>query len=311
MDKNIPLRVTAYAEDRVLKTLEGAYDSHMHARPCIQARRRTMWECVQDFYALGMKGFVVKDHNFPTAQPASVLNEVQEEITVRGGITVASSIGGVNPAAVEASFKLGGKVFWMASLESAWMFDRIQSPDFKNAKNYKNLGVNSNAVSYRTTVAADSEVLLDETKEIIALCKKYNCVYETSHSSPVETKACLQEANKQGLNKFVITHANTDITPYSISEQKELVEKGAVIMLVMAPYMGKPGEPCEDIAGLAENIREVGPKNIVLATDFGLNVWAPAAEGMRMMVSNLLSMGIGEEDIRIMIKDNPERLYFD
>ena len=76
-------------------------------------------------------------------------------------------------------------------------------------------------------------------------------------------------------------------------------------------YMGKPGEPSEDIAGLAENIRAVGAENIILATDFGLNIWAPAAEGMRMMVSNLLTMGISEEEIRLMIKENPERLYFD
>lgn len=297
--------------DRVLKTLEGGYDAHMHATPCVQARRRTMWECVQDFKALGMKGFAVKDHNFPLAQTAYVLNEIQSDIRVVGGITVSKTIGGLNPAAVECCFKLGGKVFYMASLESAWMFERIQSPDFKNAKNYKSLGVKSDAVSYRTTVSGDSDELLDETREIISLCKEYNSVYETSHSSKRETYACLREANAQGMKKFVVTHANADITPYTYEEQKELAGMGAVIMLIMAPYMGKPNEPSEDIAGLAENIRAVGAENIILATDFGLNIWPPAAEGMRMMVSNLLTMGISEDEIRLMIKENPERLYFD
>lgn len=298
-------------QDNVAKVLEGGYDIHMHASPCIQARRRTMWQTVQDFKNAGMKGFVVKDHDFPTSHAAAIINEAQEDVKMVGGITVSKSVGGLNPTAVETSFRLGGRVFWMASLESGWMFDRIKSPDFKNAKNYKNLGVDTSFEGFRTTKSADSDELRNETKEIIAICKKYNGVYETSHSSKREAYACLKEARSQGLKKFVITHANADITYYSIAEQKELVDLGATIMLVMAPYLGKPNEPCEDITGLAEIIREVGPRNIVLGTDFGLNIWPPAVEGMRMMVSNLLTMGISQEDIRVMIKENPEKIYFD
>jgi len=298
-------------QDNVTKVLEGGYDVHLHARPCIQARRRTMWQNAQDFKNEGMKGFVVKDHDFSTAPVAAVINEVQEDVKMVGGVTVSKSIGGLNPAAVETSFRLGGRVFWMASLESGWMFDRIKSPDFKNAKNYKSLGVDTSFEGFRTVKSADSDELRDETREIIAICKKYNGVYETSHSSKREVHACLKEAVSQGMKKFVITHANADITYYSIAEQKELVDLGATIMLILAPYLGKPNEPCEDITELAEMICGVGPKNIVLGTDFGLNIWPPAAEGMRMMVSNLLTMGISQRDIRIMIKENPEKIYFD
>ena len=297
--------------DQVMHALEGAYDVHIHAKPCIQARRRTMLEAAGDYAALGMKGFVVKDHDFPTAQIASVVNEAQSKVTVLGGVTVSRSIGGVNPTAVETCFKLGGRVFWMSALESAWMFERIQQPSFKSAANYKNLGVELSFTGLRLTQGKDSDELLPETREIIGMCKKYGAVFETGHCSQREALASLKECNAQDHKKFVITHANADITPYTVAEQKEFVEQGAVVMYSMASYLGKPGEAGEDITALGGMIREIGPKNILLTTDFGVSIWPPASEGMRMMVAALLQMGIPAEDIRVMIKENPERLYFD
>jgi len=265
----------------------------------------------QDAKAVGIKGFVVKDHNVTTAPHAAIINEVQSDVKVVGGITIARSNGGYNPFAVETSFKLGGKVAWMPSLESAWMFEMLKSPGFGGARNYKSLGGGGDFQGLSALVEGSNTELTQSTKEIIALCKQYNGVFETSHFSKKETNAAIEEAKRQNLSKFVITHANTEVTRYSVAEQKELIEKGAVMMYVMAPYLSKPGEAGEDLDNLGALIKEVGAKHIVLATDFGLNIWPPAVEGVRMLIACLLAYGIDEDDIRVMLKENPERLYMD
>lgn len=295
-------------KNEIERLLEGAYDVHLHAAPCIQRRRHTMIEMARLARDIGMGGFVVKDHYIPTTMAAAIVNEAVPEVQVCGGVTLARSTGGLDPAATEISFRMGGRVVWMLSLEADWMFRRMQDPSFPHAHNYKNLGVDSKRRGY--TIMQDG-VLVESVKEIISLCRQYDGVLETSHLSPDEARALFAEAKRQGVGKLVLTHANQAITPYTLSEQKLYVEQGAYVMYCMAQYMGKPNEPAEDIAGLAKLVREVGAKHIILGTDFGLHIWPSAIEGMHMMVSALLQLGIGEDDIRMMIKENPEKLYFE
>lgn len=298
-------------EDKIAKLLEGSYDVHLHASPCLQQRRMSIYELALEAQRVGMKGFVVKDHNFPTGPYASIVNEVQQDVKVAGGITINRCVGGYNPLAVDASFRLGGKVVWMPSLESRWTFEQMNSGSFRGANNYKNLGTQSSFEGLSALVPGTDGELLPQVKDIIALCKQYNGVFETSHFSKKETAAAIKEANRQGLKKFVITHANTEITGYSVSEQKELIDQGAVVMYTLDPYMAKPTLVSEDMNGLDRLIREVGARNIVLATDFGQNTWPPAVEGIRMLIGILLFFGIPEQDIRLMLTENPERLYMD
>ena len=84
-------------EDKIQKLLEGAYDVHLHATPCVQKRRMSIYQLTQEARKVGMKGFVVKDHNFSTAPHAAIINEVQQDVKVVGGITINRCIGGFNP----------------------------------------------------------------------------------------------------------------------------------------------------------------------------------------------------------------------
>jgi hypothetical protein len=294
--------------DLIMKLMDGAYDVHLHASPCLANRRASILEIAAEARDAGMKGFVVKDHHFPTAPAALMAREVVPEVRAVGGVTLCGSVGGLNPAAVEATLKLKGKVVWMFSLESAWMIKQMHSPAFGSADIYKKMGVKSEQPGY--TVFLDSGGLKQEAKEIVALCKEYGAVLETSHLSPEEGFAMVKEARQQKMGRVVITHANQEVTPYTMQEQRELTELGATIMYCMNSYMSKPGEPGKDPASLGIFIRAVGVEHVVLATDFGLYYWPTAVEGMRMMIGTLLEQGFKEDEIRMMIQHTPERLYF-
>jgi hypothetical protein len=257
----------------------------------------------------GMKGVVVKDHHFSTAPLAKLVKEVIPEVDIIGGVTLGSSVGGLNPSAVEATFKLGGKVVWMFSLESAWIIRQITSPGFGSIENYRKLGVKPELGGYGIFVKEGSVELKQEAKEIVSLCKQYDAVLETSHLSPQEGVAITREAKAQGLKKVVVTHANQEVTPYTVAQQKELVSLGAHIMYCMANYMTKPTENGESSGNLGKLIREVGYENIVLGTDFGLAIWPPAPEGVRMMVMSLIDQGFSDDEISRMIRINSEKLY--
>ena len=295
--------------DKVAELLDGAYDVHMHATPCLSQRRQTLIEAANDARNAGMKALVIKDHHFPTAHMARMMREVVPEVDVIGGITLASTVGGINPAAVEISFKLGGKVVWMFCLESAWIIKKITTPGFGALDLYKKLGVKPELGGY--TIFADEACtqIKQEVKDIIDLAIQYDGVLETSHLSPLEGVAFLRQAKKQGAKKLVVTHANQEITYYQPEIQKELAQAGVKLQYCMAQYMPKIGENPESIEGLGALVREVGPENIVLGTDFGQWIWPPAVEGMRMMIANLLNMGFSAEDIRLMTRENPAEIY--
>lgn len=295
--------------EKVARLMEGAYDTHMHATPCMPARRQTLLEAAQTARDMGMKGIVVKDHHYSTAQMASIVNEALPDFKVIGGITLSSACGGINPDAVEANFKLGGRVVWMFCLESAWMIQKITTPGFGALDMYKKLGVKPEKGGYDIFVNGEGSVLKPEVRDIIALAKQYDGVLETSHLSAVEGRIFLKEALAQGVKRLVVTHANQEVTYYEPELQKELAAHGVKMQYCMAQYMPKPGEPPEDIRGLAKLVRTVGAENILLGTDFGQWIWPPAAEGMRMMIAQLLNMGISEEEITLMAKTNPAEIY--
>jgi len=297
-------------KDTVLQLMEGAYDVHMHATPGLSRRRKTILQIAYEAKEYGMKGIVYKDHHFSTAPQASIVNEVVPEVRIIGGVTLGGSVGGLNPAVVESTFKLGGKVVWMFSLESAWMAKQMLSPEFGSVENYRKLGVKPELGGY-SVFRPGTEELADEAREIIALCKQYDGVMETSHLSVKEGAAMIREGKKQGLKRMVITHANKDGFVYPVELQKILtVELGAASMYCMTSHMSKPGEAGKPVKELSNLIRQIGPENVVLGTDFGLPYWPSAVEGMRMMISCLLEEGFTEKEITTMVKTNPDRLYW-
>jgi hypothetical protein len=88
--------------------------------------------------------------------------------------------------------------------------------------------------------------------------------------------------------------------------QKELAERGAYMehTFVMTLSLIKRVDP----ATIAEAIKFVGVERCLLSTDFGQFHNPPPAEGMRMMLATLLQFGLSEEDLTILVKQNPSRL---
>jgi hypothetical protein len=59
---------------------------------------------------------------------------------------------------------------------------------------------------------------------------------------------------------------------------------------------------------VVKNIRLVGPEDYILASDLGQVQNPVPSEGLRIYVMLLLERGLDVEDIRVMVKNNPERV---
>jgi hypothetical protein len=295
--------------DQILRLMEGAYDNHVHAMPGLSKCRCTILEIAEEARSYGMKGVVYKDLHFPTAAQADIVSEAVPGIDVIGGVSLNEVVGGLNPSVVEATFKMGGKVVWMFTLDSEYAIKQILAPDYPiPIEHYRNLGINLEMGGY-SVFRKGTEELKEEAREIVSLCKQYGCAMETSHLSPQEAVAMVKEGKSQGLERMVVTHANQWATPYPVSLQKEMAEMGAVIMYAFENHMAKPGMGAEPLGNLGKLIRQVGVDKVVLGTDFGPNFWPSAVEGMRMMIAVLLADKFTEDEIARMVKTTPDWIY--
>ena len=105
--------------DRVEALLKGAFDFRIHAGPEPDGERRTDYlEAGRDAYEAEMAGFVLMKHRQPTALAAYALNRMYPGFHAVGSIVLNTSVGGLNPDAVESSAKLGAKVVWMPTQDA-------------------------------------------------------------------------------------------------------------------------------------------------------------------------------------------------
>ena len=118
-----------YSKDSVGRLLSGAIDMHIHASPDPRARRSVdALEAAQQAQQAGMRAIVLKSHEYPTAPLAQIINKILPGFTAVGSLALDFPVGGLNPSAMENSAKMGAKIIWMPTLDSAHDMGRKTPP---------------------------------------------------------------------------------------------------------------------------------------------------------------------------------------
>lgn len=271
--------------------LHGSIDMHIHHGPDIKMERRVdALQAARQAQEAGMRAIVLKNHAYPTASLAYILNQVVPDIAVFGSITLDFEVGGLNTHALEASARLGAKIVWMPTVSSANDAKRRNPPE------------------EGTTILDEDGKLLPVIGEILDIVKNYEMILATGHVSASESFALVDEAVKKGVGKIVVTHPLMEWfgACLSLEEQCRMVEKGAYIEHCFAPMMplAERLEPMK----IVEVVKAVGAEHCIISTDLGQSFNPAPAEGMRMMIATMLRCGLTEEEIELMVKVNPARL---
>lgn len=272
------------------RILEGALDIHVHFGPDPKVERRAgAMEIALQARDMGMQGMVLKSHEYPTHPVAATTSGLVPELNILGGIALDYEVGGLNPAAVEATAQMGGRVVWM--------------PTYSAQADRQAKGLDGGV-----SLLDDSGSLLPEVNSILEIIKAHDMVLATGHISTAESMALIAEGRNMGIGRMVVTHGTTMSywTGMTVEDMKELAGMGALIEHCLHVVM--PTTHRMDPKDLAKTISAIGPEKCILSTDFGQDFHPMPAEGMRMGIATMLRSGLEEVEVGMLVKDNPARL---
>jgi hypothetical protein len=288
---------------RCHELLRGAIDLHTHSAPSFFDRLLDDVGLAEQARAAGMRAVLYKAHEQDTTGRAALVRRAVPGIEAFGGVVLNHGVGGLNPAAVDASIKLGGRMVWMPTMSARHHIGFFGGSHF------------GSQMKGRTPAAGPAEGLtvLDgtghlraEVREILQLIATAGICLSIGHLSLEEIRVLAPAARTAGVSRIVVTHPDLKLSGIGVADQRALADAGAILEKDVNTL--GPSRHSTTIEAMVHSIREVGPARCVLATDYG-QLHSPAPiEGMRIFVQLCLEQGISETEIRTMIADNPARL---
>jgi hypothetical protein len=292
-------------ENRADELLINAIDMHCHCYPefTLEAKKRMEdVEWITLASRMGMRGAVLKSHFWPTMTNVYFLQDrIPENFKLFSSITLNLSSGGVNVWAVEAAAKQGAKVVFMPTWSSQNDLElksvsRIVKQYISSLENYEFKGVR----------ILDSHGLIPEAKEILQIAKEMELVLCTGHISPAESLELAREAKRIGFQRLILSHPDNPSVKATVQEMKEISSLGAYVEFCFLGTL--PLIQRKHPRDMAKLVREVGAERCILSTDSFYDWPPPEPEIMRMCIASLLSLGISEKELRMMVQSSPAKL---
>jgi hypothetical protein len=297
------IRVT----DDAWKAIQGGYDLQVHVAPDVIARRIDDLDLAKEFLAVGLKGFVLKSHYFPTAERAAVVTKAVPGIKAYGAIVLNHSIGGLNPVAVELAGRSGCRIVWMPTVDAANETAGRPGGTNKKLPFWAQIQLELAATGLNPppmTVIDQEGALTAAARACLELIRKHDMILATGHLGRREISALVRTAKEMKLHKVVVTHAEFPSQSLTAAEQSELAGMGALIEHCFTTmHTGKAS--WED---LMDSIRMVGADRCLISTDLGQTINPPVAEGFAMFAQTLLDAGFSGEQVQRMAVLNPSSL---
>jgi len=288
------------------KLIEGAYDLHVHSAPDVLPRRMNDLEMARRIVDSGMAGYAIKSHYFCTSERAELVRELYPQCDAVGTLTLNSSVGGINPAAVEMACRSGIKLVWFPTCDSENEQEHVFGGKMKVLPYWAKILIQlrEEGVSNPTISILKDGELIPSALEVLDIIAKYDIILATSHISHEETFALVKAAKERGVKRIVVTHVDFPNTFYSIEEQKELAGYGAFMEHCYTTFAtGKV-----DFETTLSQIRAVGADHVILSTDLGQKTAKYPDEGMEEFAERLIENGFSEAEIRRMMVENPRWL---
>ncbi len=261
-----------HPETKQTEILTGFMDTHIHTSPDVKPRLLNDYEAALEAQEKGMAGIVLKSHVESTAGRAYITHRMTG-LSVWGGVTLNLTVGGLNTEAVSSTALMGGKIVWLPTI-------------------------------HHQEIELDHDAL----NEILHLVEDNNMVLATGHLNPQEIFQVLDQCRSLSVEKIIVNHPLTRVVGASLDEQKEMARHAYLEHCWVATM---PQHDKLEPEVMAEAIKEVGPKHCLLATDFGQDHNPRPVVGMQMMMASMIKQGISWEDVTLMCRDNPKRLFYD
>ena len=277
--------------------ISGAVDLHCHPYPDLFPRLADDFDIVRAARDAGMKAIVLKCHHENTVSRAYLVQRVIPGIRVYGGIVLNYYVGGLNPAAVEASLRLGGKEVWMPTVDAGY-----------HAEVHGGTGGYDSQQGGRSQVegiwVADQEGRLQPgVKEILELVAQHGAILGTCHLAPREIVALVREARSVGVEKIVVTHPYFRVPDIDLGTLEEVARMGAM------PEFGyctvSPAWRYAAVDTIVQSVARIGASRCMLVSDTGQQHNPLPSEALRIFAQTVFEKGIPLDQVTRMITQNP------
>ena len=294
--------------DQELNLLEAAYDLHVHSFPDLMSRTINDFELADKARAAGMAGFVLKSHYFPTTERAWLVQEATPGIRVIGSLVLNHFVGGLNPLAVEATARAGGRIIFMPTSDTSneshlledWDYESAALPPYLQIK--KELQDAGRLPEPISLVTADGQ-LSSDTRAVLEAVRDHDLVLATGHIGLSEIKELLPEAKKMGISRILVTHPDSPSINLDFEQQQFCVDNGALLERCFA-YLSNP----EKMSRALESVTATGAANNILSSDLGAIGRADPVTGLEEFARLAISASVSMESLRQMICSNPKEL---
>jgi hypothetical protein len=314
-----------------LELLQGAIDLHCHATPHLPSSPRRLDPIQAAILArdAGMQTLVLMDVFQMSTGVAWIVNRAVPDFKVYGGLILNSTYGGMNPRAVKTAIRYGDgakficfgthSTYFQASREGRLVDGKFTPlselfPDFQREEVTRAL---------RIPTEGPIGPELDEILRLIAA--NPHIFLNTGHVSAEEAIRLVDLSVEYGIKNVLVATGATKVS--SLDQLKGMAAKGALIEYTLAAYTHTTPIPkthyypeleyaaidegmadAPDIRDAAEEIQAIGADHCIIATDLGVYTLPDPIEGLREFIASLLDLGIPADDIRKLVKTNPERL---
>lgn len=284
------------------RLLEGAYDIHVHAEPDVVPRAMNVVQLAEAAAKRKMAGLLIKDHTTSTAGRVFALNRlIGGTCRFFSSLALNSPVGFVNPPAVESALRCGT--------------DIIYFPTYTARNHIREWGLGKPPTAFPVSgpdeqgysLLDNSGRIGDEVEASLKLIATHNAVLGTGHLSPIESLELIKRARDAGVRRIVVTHASESVVNMDPDQQKDAAQMGAMIEhCFFAATDSCPGKI--QLEEMRDQIREVGVFSCILSSDFGQVQNGSPLEGFSYYLGRMREIGFSEDELRVMICDNPRKL---
>jgi len=255
------------------------------------------------------RGFVAKDHYFPSAPATTTVNKhlAHGKRIAYSTMVMNNSIGGYNLKAVSTAVEMGSLYISMPTVSAKQHQDFTKRPDIEP---FKGGGRSPVAEKPIALVDENGDVVADAVRVLEYLSKHPEVTLATGHGSSTEVDAVINKALEIGIKKIHVNH------PYFIIDADiETIGKwarnGAYIELnanLILPT-STTGHVVVGKEMLKELVRVITPQQCLLVSDMGQvgNVW-PITAMAELMEKMMTDAGCTENETFIMAKQNPAKM---
>lgn len=279
---------------------EGAVDLHVHCSPSFFARWGDGLDVTRACMSAGMAAVLLKAHEGATYDGAAVLDRLSPALRVRGGIVLNRYVGGLNPAAVEAALRLGGRCVWFPTLDAD-----------AHARAFGSTGAfpaQRGGIESPTGIRLLDEAgrCVPEAHEVLSLAAEHDVLVATGHLSAAEVAELARSAAAAGVGRFLVQHPCFPVPALDADGLEPLVRAGAVVELTYLTV--SPRWQTSTVAENAELLLRFGGDRVVVSSDAGQDHNPAPPEALSAFAQSLHEHGVPERELRKALVDTPARL---